>query len=339
MNGTRLTFMRKGYWLTALATAVLLAASPGTAQAQTGLAGTIITLEAPSKVTEGGDIIITVKGKTTITAATAKQDVTVVIDFAVSDDVPEQTAEIDEAGNTQVDDATIVSNPSATLTFAANSSASESRERTASATVTVRTNHDADAEDEVVVVTGTTTADSVADGSIATKSFTITDDETQTYVLTLDRSHTSTMPPKEGLPVMASLAAKPAHYDDGVTLTLNVTKDGKRASNYSATGPANGLWVVKVGTEAVADRTAGVAENTRLITIGTPSSDGNRVTDTVTLEVHSGPAGSDKQEASLDIDVLDIHTCCRPRAPSRRWRRTRTATRSRRSWKAATRSS
>ena len=31
MNGARSTFMRKGYWLTALAAAVLLAASPGTA--------------------------------------------------------------------------------------------------------------------------------------------------------------------------------------------------------------------------------------------------------------------------------------------------------------------
>ena len=34
MNGARSTFMRKGYWLTALATAVLLAASSGTALAQ-----------------------------------------------------------------------------------------------------------------------------------------------------------------------------------------------------------------------------------------------------------------------------------------------------------------
>ena len=34
MNGARSIFMRKGYWLTALAAIVLLAASPGTAQAQ-----------------------------------------------------------------------------------------------------------------------------------------------------------------------------------------------------------------------------------------------------------------------------------------------------------------
>ena len=41
MNGARSTFMRRGYLLTALAAAVLLAASPGTASAQSiGFVGT-----------------------------------------------------------------------------------------------------------------------------------------------------------------------------------------------------------------------------------------------------------------------------------------------------------
>ena len=39
MNGARSTFMRKGYWLTALAAIVLLAASPGTASAQVKITG------------------------------------------------------------------------------------------------------------------------------------------------------------------------------------------------------------------------------------------------------------------------------------------------------------
>ena len=44
MNGARSTFMRKGYWLTALAAAVL-AASPGTALAQSvGFVGTSSTM-------------------------------------------------------------------------------------------------------------------------------------------------------------------------------------------------------------------------------------------------------------------------------------------------------
>ena len=39
MNGAKSTFKRKGYWLTAFAAAVLLAASPGTASAQVTVTG------------------------------------------------------------------------------------------------------------------------------------------------------------------------------------------------------------------------------------------------------------------------------------------------------------
>ena len=53
MNGARSTFMRKGYWLTALAAIVLLAASPGTASAQVEVTG-------PDEVTEGETATYTV---------------------------------------------------------------------------------------------------------------------------------------------------------------------------------------------------------------------------------------------------------------------------------------
>ena len=61
MNGARSTFMRKGYWLTALAAIVLLAASTGTASAQ-------VTVTAPDVVTEGERATITVTGKASIPA-------------------------------------------------------------------------------------------------------------------------------------------------------------------------------------------------------------------------------------------------------------------------------
>ena len=48
MNGSKSTFKRKGYWLTAFAAAVLLAASPGTAQAQ-------VTVTGPDEVDRGRD--------------------------------------------------------------------------------------------------------------------------------------------------------------------------------------------------------------------------------------------------------------------------------------------
>ena len=65
MNGVRSIFRRKGYLLTALAAAVLLAASSGTAYAQQ-LANVVITIEAPRSMPEGGDATITVRGKANV---------------------------------------------------------------------------------------------------------------------------------------------------------------------------------------------------------------------------------------------------------------------------------
>ena len=48
MNGSKSTFKRKGYWLTAFAAAVLLAASPGTASAQVTIAGSRTTRPRPT---------------------------------------------------------------------------------------------------------------------------------------------------------------------------------------------------------------------------------------------------------------------------------------------------
>ena len=315
MNGVRSIFRRKGYLLTALAAAVLLAASSGTAWAQ--LTEASVTLEAPPRVTEGSDVTITVRGKATVPMGTdSPQRVTVSLGFVPSsgsDSSPDVTAEFEEAS--QVDDATIVSNPTATLTFAANTGSTE-RERTATASVTVRTNHDEDAESEMVFLMATDTTDNVDvtfTNTAARVGFMIRDDDTQTYVLTLDPVTHATTPPKEGSPVMVKVAAKPGHYDNGKTLTLNVIQNGKRASGYSADGPDGNAWRVRVGNDTGEDadeNPATAMENTRTITVGTPSDangDGNRVTDTVTLEAHSGDAGSDKQEASLDIDVLDIN--------------------------------
>ena len=184
---------------------------------------------------EGDDVTITVKGKATVPGNTdTAQRVTVLLDFAAAT-VEGVTAEIDETGNTQVDDVNIVSNPTATLTFAANTGG-EARVRTASTTVTVRTNHDDDAENEVVFVTAGNPAPS---GDVTNEmnrvGFTIVDDETQTYVLALDRIHTSTNPPKEAAPVMATIQAKPAHYEGGADVYADMSvQDGSPAAGYSA---------------------------------------------------------------------------------------------------------
>ena len=62
MNGARSTFMRKGYWLTALAAIVLLVASAGTASAQA-------TIRADKAVAEGDSVTVTVTLKGMIDAA------------------------------------------------------------------------------------------------------------------------------------------------------------------------------------------------------------------------------------------------------------------------------
>ena len=313
MNGVRSIYRRKGYLLTALAAAVLLAASSGTAWAQQ-LADVEVTLEAPRTMAEGGDTTITVRGKATVlptgdqTDAASARTVTVVVTLMGVEDAPAGTTmgEFDATG--QVNDAGIVSNPQVTLTFAENTG-SANRSRTATGTVTVRANDDADAESERVIATGDVTSP-VGSPDDATASFTITDDETQTYVLTLDPvTHVSTNPPKEGEDIVVNLAAKPAHYQGGTTLTLQLAANGGRATGYSAMGDsAPSAGSVSIGTDDPATVNAlAAAVNKRAITITTPTNDKNRVTDMLALEAHSGAAGRDSLAAMIELDVLDIH--------------------------------
>ena len=79
MNGARSTFMRKGYWLTAFAAAVLLAASPGTASAQSAtFSTTSVTVAegASSEMDTGAPQIvdINISGLTIAEDATTNKD-------------------------------------------------------------------------------------------------------------------------------------------------------------------------------------------------------------------------------------------------------------------------
>ena len=304
MNGVRSIFRRKGYLLTALAAAVLLAASSGTAWAQTVTVDSIV-LSAPQRVAEGGDATITVTGRATVEpdAPATARSVTVELELAPAEKsaVGGVTAEYDQGG--QVDDAAIVSNPDVILTFGANTG-TLNRERVATATVVVRTNDDGDAENEVVAVTGTLT-NTVIERAV----FTIIDDETQDYVLALDPMAHRTVPPTENVAISVDITADPPHYDDGGSLTLYlVNQDGQRAGGYTFPSPA--VIGDAAGTEATPIAPSdSVAENTEDIEITQDhgaNGDGNRVTDTITLQAYSGAAGSGNLEASLDINVLDV---------------------------------
>ena len=318
MNGVRSMPMRKGYLMTTLFAAVLLAVSSGTAWAQQ-LDEISIVLEPPRTMGEGSDATIAVRGTATVLPTPATGDVasdrvvSVDLTLATSDAVPGSTpGEFDEAG--QVDDAGIVSNRRVQLVFAENAR-STARRRTATGTITVRSNEDADAEHERVMVSGAASGGGNASTPAPTPvSFSILDDETQTYVLTLnDRIHSSTNPPREGEDIEVTLEAKPVHYEGGSTLTLHLSKGGGRATGYAATGEgANSAGSIAIGTNNPAGGNAlGTPVNTRSITIEQShdfdNGDGNRETDVITLEAYSGLAGRDSLADSLDIDVLDIH--------------------------------
>ena len=121
-----------------------------------------------------------------------------------------------------------------------------------------------------------------------TREVTISDDETQSYTLELDRN----ADPKEGGEFMVKLEADPEFESESKLLELRVVNQaGKKASNYGIAG------------DGVLD---GVNTD-RELTI-TVSNDKNRVTDTVTLEGWTGGATDGKMVTSLDIVVADIHT-------------------------------
>ena len=242
MNGARSTYRRKGYLLTALAAAVLLAASSGTAWAQTPVSVVEVTLSTPPKVIEGNDATITLTATAMVAGETATaQPVQVTLSLV---DKSTADADVTAEGVTLGADATTL-NPTATLTFAANPGGDadepgDAKERKATATVTVRTNPDSDAEDEVVVVmaeagTNTNIVGAIDFTNTADRiKFTIDDDEVQTYELTLAQRHRSA-PPKEGGTIDVVMEAKPPHYDDGKMFVLHVLDmDGKGLRTYTA---------------------------------------------------------------------------------------------------------
>ena len=318
MNGVRSTFMRRGYLLTALSALLLLVASVGTAEAQTvtdfkdeTLAVTIVTPQGG--VAEGSDATITVRAEATVLPDSPELKVTVPLELMerAVDGAPKITAEKGQAG--QIDDAVIISNPTLVFTFPANTTDQE-RKRTYTQTITVRTNHDADAEDEVA---GIRTVDGLsvissggsATATVASKTLTIHDDETQAYKLSLNsQMHHQGNPVREGAPINVNLVADPPHYDGGTTLQIYVMKDGKPIQ-HPVVPAARGGYTVEGGASTTIglDSGAGEAVNQKAIRIDAPQNDGNRTTDTITLEVDSGANRTTRMRDSLDIDVRDIH--------------------------------
>ena len=290
MNGARSVFIRKGYWLTALAAIVLLAASSGTAQAQltpttdAGYEGGV-KVTVPKTVAEGSSSTITVSVKADVQADSTLDQRTVTVTLAVDADATGHSA---EGQDTQF-------NPSgvATLIFPANNTPEDGVTpdpvtHTLTKSVSLQTTQDPDAEDEVVGLSVDVTDGLLSE--VADKSIKIEDDETQTYVFKV-----TTEDPEEGMPIGVTLRADPVHVNDSVALTLHSDNPKYTAAVVDAT-PANTVTISNSTPQAGA-----------VITVTPPGDDGNRVEDSFTLTAYSGSTGNSTEQASITIDVADAH--------------------------------
>ena len=300
MNGARSTFMRKGYWLTALAAAVLLTASPGTVSAQDieadpSFDSNGLKVEV-AKVAEGDTTTITVSVKATVTPETdatndTAADRTVMVTVTAEEYDDQDGAAYD--ATKLVEGTDYAFNPSTanmkSIVFPADT---EGESVVKTATFTLYTNADPDAEDEDIKISVTVAHaggggfTSIGDGDEPAKKLTIEDAQTQTYVLTLSSSSAKA---EEGDDVTVSIKADPAHVNGSGTLTLNLDRP---APDYTVT-PAE-VTLNLEGNESEMD-----------LTVTTKAVDGNRVTDTVTLTAYSGRAGAAILEDSLAIKLTD----------------------------------
>ena len=291
MNGVRSIFRRKGYLLTALAVAVLLAASSGTAYAQA-------TITAAKTVNEGDSATVTVTLKGFIEAAedvnTPNGAETATVTATIGVGTETTTATEGEADGLGVD---ISTGLGLVATFMIPANATLNRASySATRTIRVQTLHDLDAEDEIfdwsfILAAGglVDSADAeigVAEGRPTT--LTIEDDEDQEYNLTADDDGDA----KEGGDdITVTVTANPAHVNGSATLALQL--DAPR-SIASLTGLTDNTL------EAI-DSTARM--RTATITLG--GNDKNRDEDTITVSVHSGSAGNSTLVDSLSIDIED----------------------------------
>ena len=284
MNGARSIFMRKGYWLTAFAALVLLAASPGTAQAQVEVTG-------PDEVTEGETATYTVAIKGFVPSGVA-DDATATVTLAVPSPDNDPTTTAGEPAD-------ISTSLGLVVTFELPKAPDDGDDPVAyssSGVIRVQTLQDLDAEDEKFTLQFDVTAGGLLDddengdpveldGDQPT-GLSIEDDETQSYDLTTDDDDA-----KEGDgTIMATVTANPAHVNGSANLTAQL--DAPRT-------------IASIAETAVPEIDS--TDRSQNITITLGGNDKNRVEDTITLSVYSGTAGNATLVDSLSIDVEDIN--------------------------------
>ena len=278
---------------------VVFALGAGSAAAQ-------ITAKMVESVEEGDAALITVTAKVSYPeGAIGAGTITVTATPAAAGSGEDNTYETQD----------ISLNPGfVTLSYTARTAEATDRTATLSGSIRVSTVEDPDAEDEKVSFTLAATGDTnvlrtqddppgnIGSAVALEDPLTITDRQTQTYVLAL--APDDQKPTENGVPVTVSVTAVPAHVDGMAELRLHLDDPMYTVDILPGTADIDS-GAVTLGSDGNAEASA--ADNTTTVAITVPTNDKNRAEDTVMLSVFSGTAGNAKNEGSLAIDVADAH--------------------------------
>ncbi len=308
MNGARSTFIRKGYWLTALATAVLLAASSGTAWAQIEIESVkVAAANSRGEVNEGVTTSVTValtddvpSGRiATIMLAVSVPDV----DSDPNNDDGGKTGNAETAANGR------------DLVLANDTLLINGGDDTGSMTLLVAP--DLDAVNENFIITASFATDQVDDGFTNTmyveaddakRSGKVIDDEPQTYVFDVETTEDDIL---EGDDFQVTLEAKPDRpANEAVVLFLRAPT----GYTFSTTEfdkdmlTSGGLPLGDDETDQVVGARTGTHPDEQTLTVTVRGNDKNRTDDVIRLEALSGNVASNEVVGTSDpITVLDIH--------------------------------
>ena len=316
MNGARTTFMRRGYLLTALSALLLLAASAGTALAQGTVTIDSLTLSSPT-VNEGGEATATLKFTVAVAAGDSAEAVSngaATVGFGFSSENLATSPAATKAGLGHFIGLTTDAGQSTTMVRGINVPVGGKRSYTA--TRTFGLNDDLDAEHQQFQLIGNVIGsadvgdDPNSDNPVPTGHYTIVDDETQEYTLsirspqnTIDEGTASSGDDNDLTDVL--LVANPRRTDAAAVPTFTVT--GPRGF-FTGSGTAGVLDENAIGTALGGSGNQGAPSTPRDIgNISVAASDKNRTDDTMTLMLHTGGVGSSEVVDTLDITVVDIH--------------------------------
>ena len=316
MNGSRSTYMRKGYLLTALAAAVLLAASSGTAWAQSVTIDSV-TL-SPTTVDEGGEATATVKftvmaGPTAIdNDVVADTDVTV--GFAWDDTGLMTGPRATNADNTSFSGLTETESENTEFVSVAAIRANSKRQYTA--TRTFRLNHDLDAENgqfKLGVTVSNWAAVQPVSMESTTATFTIKDDETQTYTLSIPSAKRGAITEGDTTATMVTLTADPKRTVAATVPGFTVVTDPNNPALYTFAVENTFVQGATPGPSALAMGNDGASA---MVAIGTILAlpDKNREDDTITLNLYTGGVGSASVVTDLSLVATDINKLAAPAA-------------------------